>query len=64
MKQADLAALAALAEALPAAEPPELKMLTIKEKLDPVALSGTDNVRLAERLAHQVATCQAVPHGV
>jgi hypothetical protein len=39
-------------------------MLTIKERLDPLAVSGTTNVRFAERLAHQVATCQVVPRGI
>ena len=65
MKQAELATLAALTEALPAsAESSEPKVLTIREHFDPQALSGTANARLAERLAHQVAACQAVPRGI
>jgi len=62
MKQAELAAVAALAEALPApAESPEPKLLKVKERFDPLALSGTANARFAERLAEQVIVCQPVP---
>jgi hypothetical protein len=35
----------------------------IKDGLDPLALSGTTNVRFAERLADQVAACQVMPPG-
>jgi hypothetical protein len=61
MTEADLAALAAFAESLPAASEP--KLLTMNEHFDPLALSGTANARFAERLAHQVATSQIVPRG-
>lgn len=40
---------------------PAPKMVAMHDRVDPVALSGTGNVRLAKRLAHQVATCQWLP---
>src|SRR5215470_8043396 len=43
-----------------AAEPGP-KTLAVRDRLDPVGLSGTGNKRLAERLAYQVATCQWLP---
>ncbi|MCI0430081.1 MAG: hypothetical protein L0210_06005 [Rhodospirillales bacterium] len=62
MMQSERAAMAALAEALPApAESREPQRLKIKERFDPLALSGTANAWFAERLAHQVVNCQAVP---
>jgi len=64
MKQAEYPAPAALAEALPApAESPEPRPLKVKERFDPLALSGTANAWLAERLADQVVNCQALPPG-
>ena len=36
-------------------------MLAVHDRFDPVALSGTGNVRLAKRLADQVAGCQLLP---
>ncbi|HZF36275.1 MAG TPA: hypothetical protein VE914_20935 [Candidatus Angelobacter sp.] len=62
MKQTELAAAAALVETLPApAGAREPKPLKIKERFDPLALSGTANAWLAERLADQVVNCQALP---
>ena len=54
------AELAALAGAAPAADD-KPKMLMIQDDFDPAALSGTANARFADRLAYQVATCQALP---
>lgn len=62
MKQTEYPALAAPAEALPApAESRGPQPLKIKERFDPLALSGTANAWLAERLADQVVNCQALP---
>jgi hypothetical protein len=64
MKQSDLPVSPAQAEALPApAGASRPKQLTIRQRFDPVALSGTANALLAERLAHQVIRCQRVPDG-
>jgi hypothetical protein len=62
MNQSDLPALPASAGA-PAAptEAPAGKRLQIRERFDAVALSGTENSRLAERLAYQVMRCQRIP---
>jgi len=40
---------------------PEPRMLAVNDRLDPVALSGRGNERLAQRLAYQAATCQWMP---
>jgi phage-related minor tail protein len=45
----------------PAAAESEPKIVAAHDWVDPVALSGTENVRLAKRLARQVATCQWLP---
>src|SRR5262245_8508808 len=40
---------------------PESNTVAVRDRVDPVALSGTGNMRLAKRLAQQVATCQWLP---